>query len=513
MVSFVTSSINKSKFSNLALAKRNTRKQALKHFLTNAAKLTADAALKANGSNIPYNAIELKFELGKGRSNSDGTSGKPPLGKKSKKKFYSDDDSSESYRPYDKRAASVSSFTSGIDSKSLYMQHIRPGDSSQSPIFIQCGSMFSKRSIETSNSKVLNYLETHFNNIYNEICLRKGPNIGRTFDKDDYFSYLLDVKCALEAVFSLRSILTYQESNPEYQNYGIQKIQERFTPNIRGYLTDLEASLEVCYFPPNLLKFLKYIYSNFRSSDCENSAIIRLSYERLLYVPSSDICLEGSMESDILKQLKDNLTKPKTDWHGNAIKSDVSENKRLKIGGLLASTFPDRMIDRSDFNVNGKAVYDSSFLNFWHNSAITFVDPYSSTPSNEVTCTREVQEPGEYILYESVCSKEQMDGYVLGLQSLNYKGVIGPGIWNPLTDFNSIFDENNHSNLMRMNDTILVSNMPAELASQSGVQYVPVLDNNDITIRRYPNFGTILLEGLCIYTAEEYSVRLLSYLL
>lgn len=369
MVAFITPVHPKSNFRSLVKTERTSskRRSITRSDLSKAAVAAAKALTQAGVDRLSLNdiKIQVKYDASKRRSdsgnNGSGESSPPP--KKGRKFYYDPSNNSKSYRPYDKRDVNNLKFRSGLKADALYYETLRSGDSSWSPIFIQNGTLLSKRTFDLSDAKVLDFFDTYYNRIFNEICIIKGVNIARSLDKDSLISYLMDVKCALEAVFTLRSILTYQENNPEYLNYGVQKIQERFTPQVRGALTDLEASLEVHFFPPNFLEFLKYIYSNFRSSDCERSPIVRLSYERLLY-KSKDLCLEGSIESDILIKLKDNLTNPVTDWQGLPFSKLNYLKDRKTTRGILTSCFPSNIITKSDFNVSGVAIYDANFLNF-----------------------------------------------------------------------------------------------------------------------------------------------------
>lgn len=210
------------------------------------------------------------------------------------------------------------------------------------------------------------------------------------FSDSNIQDYFTSVMYGLNAYFYYTSILGYFD-NPANNNYAMNSLREKITPDIMNQLVILQRQLTACPVPPKLMNFMYYLNGNFKANHLDGSAIIK--FETV------------DMTVDSIKEATDNL-------------KDLEQT-----ASLLSRIFPEWM-NQDLPSYPGTCFHDYTFNTIWTNA------PYSMEVQGAMKFGPFIIESDDgSIAYQTFTS--ELDGAAMALVSIHTNGQFTPGLITP----------------------------------------------------------------------------------
>jgi hypothetical protein len=343
---------------------------------------------------------------------------------------------------------------------------VNPGeptnDDDYSELYVMCGNLFKQDTIATSFRE---YIETV---IFPEVQMAVQFNLNYAYELkiEDFNSWFYSLTKALEVYYTLDSVIAFND-NRLNTNQGCKFMRRKITSQVRLQYNLLRDVLGKQPIPPRVLESVRYLYQHFKFSELPGAPIYRLSPGCMFHsgAQTGNDPYINSLSQDMVKDITKNLTD----------KSAIS-NKIYQ--AMDRWHVPNSCMPPSC----NEAYYDAGFRTFWFNSSLTHKDSRESATIFTRSGTKDTQ--FRYWLYTN-----NYDGFFFALSSfrLNGEDQTRPGMWSPLSTYDSVINVGNMCNaLVYTKDDYLqpIKQVAGQMDIWRALQFdnimVPYLGINDI---------------------------------
>lgn len=370
---------------------------------------TFDRVIEGGEPDFPE---EYEDNRSKGNTNQKSENGKSKSASKSSTKNSSSYKKASTYRENSAKLMPTDNVIENFDAEDGSY------DSDTTPLYLMNGSLFN---FSDTNS----FLNLEFENVlykYQFALQSKSQyDIERNVNKTKFIAYIKCLVESLELYFFLKSVIQYTDEAIR-GNRGLIYIRERIKSEDIDDLNTLKNLLQSMYVNPNLVNFIKFMHGNYSSNTSKFSPIIKLCPSNLFL---DDINNKSHFISDV------------------TIKNKTRELREFYYLSSIFKRFNSEWnIDLSSFDAKQK--YNSDFLSFWHNNAITF-SPLKD--KSEVNYSR-VVDGIKSDIYIGLFSDSVKGQCVASIAIKEAKtGIVETGIFTPCSDYPDILDYNNRVSL------------------------------------------------------------------